>query len=139
MLPAELGPGVYSASNRNEYQKICVGAKRGRHIRLTILPPSVSRLSRQCGILDILQHYRPPRPVTGIDTFLCFFETTYIYKRVAGVETMAEAEQFRAQINKQDFINSFSDGNCDGGKRSYQCTAYAHCKETQIAGRGSFQ
>jgi hypothetical protein len=31
----------------------------------------VSRLSRQCGILNISQHYRPPRPVTG--TALLFF------------------------------------------------------------------
>jgi hypothetical protein len=30
------------------------------------VPPSVSGLSRQCEILNILQPYRPPRPVTGI-------------------------------------------------------------------------
>jgi hypothetical protein len=27
---------------------------------------TVSRLSRQCGIINISQPYRPPRPVTGI-------------------------------------------------------------------------
>jgi hypothetical protein len=31
------------------------------------LPPSISRLSRQYGILNISQSYRPPQPVTGID------------------------------------------------------------------------
>jgi hypothetical protein len=48
----------------------------GRCLGLTTLLPSVSQLSRQCGIPNISQPYRPPRPVTGIALFygdgMCF-------------------------------------------------------------------
>jgi hypothetical protein len=37
-----------------------------RSRKVTTLPPSVSRFPRQYGILNILQTYGPPRPVTGI-------------------------------------------------------------------------
>jgi hypothetical protein len=48
---------VYSASNGNEYQEYSWGVKSERHVRLSISPPSLSPLSRKCGILDVLQPY----------------------------------------------------------------------------------
>jgi hypothetical protein len=84
-LPAALGPGVYSASNRKEYQKHKknnVSESKVRRVRRSDnLTATVSRLSRQCRILNISQPYRPPRPVTGITLLygdgVCFLWDTY--------------------------------------------------------------
>jgi hypothetical protein len=54
ILPAALGPGIYSASNRNEYQKHKNNDVSGDYY------------------LNISQPYRPARPVTGIALFFFF-------------------------------------------------------------------
>jgi hypothetical protein len=57
--PDALSPGVYSASNRNEH---------GECVRLTNLQPSVSRSSRQCGILNVLKRIVDSLTPSCVDT-----------------------------------------------------------------------
>jgi hypothetical protein len=58
------GPGVNSASNRNEYQEYCLGGKCGRCVRLTTLPPSCA-VVKKSGNLNLLEPSGPLQACNG--------------------------------------------------------------------------
>jgi len=59
------GPGVDSASNRNEYQEYFLGGKGGRCVRLTTYHCPMP-LSRNLGNLTSWNPLGPSRPVMGL-------------------------------------------------------------------------
>jgi hypothetical protein len=71
ILPAALWPFI-----RNEYRKCFWGVKQARRVRLAASLQCVSRLSRKCGLLDVLQPYRPTQPVMGIVLYLLYENIT---------------------------------------------------------------
>jgi len=65
------GPGVNSASNRNEYQEYFLGVKARRCVRLTTLPPPWANAT-QSGNLNFLEPSGPLRACNG--TASSFYE-----------------------------------------------------------------
>jgi hypothetical protein len=68
ILKIHYGPGVDSASNRNEYQEFSWGIKGGRRVRLTTLPPSVS---------DCLDKMWEPRRPTALWAFTACYRDNF--------------------------------------------------------------
>jgi hypothetical protein len=62
----QYGPGVDSASNRNEYQGYLLGGKGGRCVGLTTVPPSCADCLEILGALTSWSSKGMSRPVMGL-------------------------------------------------------------------------
>jgi hypothetical protein len=85
--------GIYSASNRNEYQEYLLGGKRGWCIGLTTLPPSCADC-HETGSLKLLEPSLPVQAYTGIT--LPLFITLILTK--IGRSSMSSSTNFDLTI-----------------------------------------
>ena len=75
-FPSHCGPGVDSASNRNEYQEYLLGVKSGQCVGLTTSPPSCAVVTK--GNLNFLEPSGPVQACNGTALPLPFYLFVFI-------------------------------------------------------------
>jgi hypothetical protein len=88
---------VSTKRKRKRFQR----SRAWQRVMLTF-PPSVSRLSRHCGILNISQLHRPPRPVMGRALLLLF--TEYSLYKTLGVSRLSVQTNLTVSSNLRYYV-----------------------------------